>query len=124
MVTKQPTQTQTTHNMWLIAFIEKYLIPLFLAGSIGLMTGGVTLWLSVRDLTEGMKSQSAKTLEIEARINRVEGNMVGWDTLKRIELMLGTLAKQGRGNEAMGAVANVIGSEIRAREPQEREPRQ
>jgi len=112
MVTKQ---THPARNMWLVAFIEKYLIPLFLAGSVSLCTGGVTLWLSVRDLTESVKSQSVKQQELEARINKVESNMVGWDTLKRIELMLGTLAKQGRGNEAMGAVANVIGSEVRAR---------
>jgi hypothetical protein len=113
MVTKP---TAPVPNMWLIVFIEKYLIPLFLVGSIGLFTGGVTLWLSVRDMTETIKQQSAKQSELEARINRVEANMIGWDTLKRIELMLTTLAKQGRGNEAMAAVANVLGSEVRARE--------
>lgn len=112
MVTKQTSVT----NIWHVAFIEKYLIPLFLAGSISLATGGVTLWLSVRDLTETIKSQSAKQSELEARINRVEANMIGWDTLKRIELMLATMAKQGRGNEAMSAVANVLGGEVRARE--------
>lgn len=48
-------------------------------------------------------------------ISEIKGQMVGWDTLTRIERSLGMLSAMGKGNESMSAVAEVLKTERESR---------
>lgn len=63
-----------------------------------------------------IREQQYKLLELENRVTRIESQMVGWDTLTRIERSLGWLANNGKGNEAMLSVVEAIKSEREIRE--------
>jgi hypothetical protein len=54
------------------------------------------------------KSHDARIASLEREISEAKGQMVGWDTLKRIELFLNAVPQQQRGN----ALANALRSEI------------
>ena len=62
-----------------------------------------------------VNSMSAEMQEVQARLNRVESDKIGWDVLFRIERSLALLSQQGQGNEAMSLVAKVVEQEIEAR---------
>jgi hypothetical protein len=59
------------------------------------------------------KSHDARIAALERELSEAKGQMVGWDTLKRIELFLNAVPQQQRGN----ALANALRSEIETSKP-------
>lgn len=59
------------------------------------------------------KSHDARIASLERELSEAKGQMVGWDTLKRIELFLNAVPAQQRGN----ALANALRSEIETSKP-------
>lgn len=83
-----------------VMLVEKYIIPLMLAITISILAGAVTLWLSVRDLTNLINQHETRinTLEIDlkatqaAYLKRTEL----MEVLKRVELQLDNVMLKAR----------------------------
>jgi hypothetical protein len=58
----------------------------------------------------------AETAALRHEIMIIKSQMVGWDTLTRIERTLALIASSGNGNQAMGAVSDVLKAERESRE--------
>ncbi len=56
-----------------------------------------------------------KQLRLEGDVFVLRSQMVGWDTMKRIEMQWSSASKEGKGNAAMAGVAAILRAEIEAR---------
>jgi hypothetical protein len=80
----------------------------FKAAVIFIVTMVLKINASVGELVPALKSQQDQINKLSVEMAEIKGQMVTWDTLKRIELTLSDLSARGRGNEAMRAVANTL----------------
>lgn len=60
------------------------------------------------EIIPSLKNQQEQINKLNIELAGIKGQMVTWDTLKRIELTLSDLSGRGKGNEAMRAVATTI----------------
>lgn len=59
---------------------------------------------------------TAQRAEYTGKIAALQGQMVGWDVIKRIELFMQQYATAGKGNEAMKIMAAALKAESEARQ--------
>lgn len=73
-------------------FVEKYFLPLFLAGSILFIGGAASLWVTVHDLTGAVRSNADDIKVIQTELNVLRTNSVTrselLEILKRVEQQL------------------------------------
>ena len=88
---------------WKMIFLEKYVIPLFVVGSIALCTGAITIWVSVRDLTSQVRQNTDDIKALQTDMGSLRANAVLrpelLETLKRVEQQLEIILLKARVNE-------------------------
>jgi hypothetical protein len=101
---------------------DKVIPPLVVAAILGCAGGGIAAYRKLDELTSKLPQISAdistlkaQQLQTQGELTILKSQMVGWDVLKRIELALGGLSQNGKGNEAMRAMANALHAEIDSR---------
>lgn len=106
-------------------FWDKVMPSLMVAACVGSGTAAWAMYRTVEDMKLVLSQQDSRMAQMEARQNRMDidmarmaGQMVGWDTLKRIELALQTLSAAGKGDKAMQAMSSAIRAEIESRREQ------
>lgn len=86
---------------------------------------GLLVWILVSilsfqksqaEILSKLERNTSDIAALQGEIAQIKGQMVGWDTLKRVELLLAQLSTKGKGNEAMVAVAGAIRIERESRE--------
>lgn len=76
------------------------------------------IWQMYKDqnaLITKIDNSQAQIIALQNEVSIIKAQMVGWDTLTRIERTLGLLAATGKGNQAMAAVSDVLKAEREAR---------
>jgi hypothetical protein len=103
---------------------DKVVAPLIVAFIVGSSAGGIALYKKIDDLSVQMTQQytvqEGKELELrvaatERELAIVRAQMVGWDTIKRLEQGLSLIAASGKTNEAMKVIALTLRQELEAR---------
>jgi hypothetical protein len=103
---------------------DKVVAPLIVAFIVGSSAGGIALYKKIDDLSVQMTQQytvqEGKELELrvaatERELAVVRAQMVGWDTIKRLEQGLSLIAASGKTNEAMKVIALTLRQELEAR---------
>ena len=102
-------------SLWVV--FRTKVLPTLIAACI-LSTAGacLSLYQKASDVLSLVRSHDQRITHLEKEVVVMKGQMVGWDTLKRIELTLATLSTSGRGNEAFAVMSKTIRNEIEARE--------
>lgn len=70
----------------------------------------------IYQLNDSLKAINYRLTEVESKVVVIQGQMVGWDVLKRMEGQLYGFASMGKGNEAMGVMAGILKVERESRE--------
>lgn len=77
---------------WSVTLVEKYIIPLMLAITLMILSGAITLWMSVRDLTSLVQQhdQQIKMLNTDMQAQKAASVTRSelLETLKRVEQQL------------------------------------
>jgi len=83
-----------------VLFVEKYIIPLMLGITMSILAGAVTLWLSVRDLTNLINQHDAQIKSLTADVQNTRAAYITrselLETLKRVELQLDNVMLKAR----------------------------
>jgi hypothetical protein len=82
------------------------------ASVIGFSRSVKRMYEMVEKQTQQISELSGDIRNLRERMTIVESQMVGWDTLTRMERSLGLLATAGKGSEAMSAMASALRVEI------------
>jgi outer membrane murein-binding lipoprotein Lpp len=101
---------------------EKVIPPLLVAAIIGGAAGGWAAYRKLDEVAARLPQINADIAALKAEQDRardevtvLRSQMVGWDTLKRIELALASLAQAGKGDRAMQAMSATLRAELDAR---------
>lgn len=101
-------------NLW-VTFRTKVVPSLLAACILSLASASVTIVQKANKVLEIIEAHDARLTAIEKEQVMIKSQMVGWETLGRIERTLATLAVSGRGGEAMRSMSTVIRNELDAR---------
>lgn len=84
--------TKPSGVSWTMFFIERWFMPLFLAGSIALAGGAFTLWMTVHDLTGAVRVNTDDIKQLQGELNAIRTNSITrselLEILKRVEQQL------------------------------------
>lgn len=113
---------RVSDNSFTVMLYEKVIPPLLVAAILGGAAGG---WAAYRKLDEVAARLPQINADIDAlkaeqdrarnELTVLRSQMVGWDTLKRIELALASLSQAGKGDRAMQAMSATLRAELDAR---------
>ena len=85
---------------WTMLFVERYFLPIFLAGSLALCAGAFTLWITVHDLTGAVRSNTDDIKVIQTELNMIRTNSITrselLEILKRVEQQLEIMTLKAR----------------------------
>lgn len=116
-----PNRRADDHD-WSVWIRDKVLPPLLVTFIVAAGGGGIALYRKIDGIAAAIEAQEVRARAIEFRVGQLESEvtvvrsqMVGWDTLTRMERSLAALAGMGKGNDAMRAVAGALRSEIESR---------
>ena len=101
-------------SFWL-TFRTKVLPTLIAASILSLCAASLSIYQKAAEVLAVIRSHDQRLTSLEKEVTVIRSQMVGWDTLKRIELTLSTLSTSGRGNEAVGNMSRAIRNELEAR---------
>ena len=91
---------QKPQQSFSVLFVEKYIIPLLLGITMSILAGAVTLWLSVRDLTNLINQHDAQIKVLTADVQSTRAAYITrselLETLKRVELQLDNVMLKAR----------------------------
>jgi hypothetical protein len=86
------TSTRSGGVSWTILFVEQYFLPIFLAGTLALCAGAVTLWVTVHDLTSQVRTNTDDIKAIQTDMSAIRANSITrselLEILKRVEQQL------------------------------------
>lgn len=106
--------SEKTESLW-VTFRTKVVPSLLTVCIISLATASLSIAHKASKVLDLIEAHDARLTALEKDLIIVKSQMVGWDTLKRIELTLSTLATAGRSGEAMRSMSNAIRNELDAR---------
>lgn len=104
-------------SFWL-TFRTKVLPTIIAASILSLAGASLSIYQKATEVLAVIHSHDQRLTSLEKEVTVVKSQMVGWDTLKRIELTLATLAGASKGNEAMSNMSRAIRNELEARDQQ------
>ena len=87
---------------------DKVLPPLIVATCLSCMTLAFAMYRMV-------SNHDMRIALIEQQITVMRAQMVGWDTVARMERSLAALSAAGNGDKAMAAMASVLRNEVETR---------
>lgn len=100
---------------WALSRLERFVI--YICGS-AVAFSSWFIWQQQQTnqkLTSMLEQIARNDARQDQAISEIRAQMVGWDTLTRIERSLGMMAAMNKGNEAMSAVAEVLKNERESR---------
>lgn len=100
---------------WALSRLERFVISICSA-AVAFSSWFIWQQQQTNQKLTSMLDQIAKNdARQDQAISEIKAQMVGWDTLTRIERSLGMMAAMNKGNDAMGAVAEVLKTERESR---------
>jgi hypothetical protein len=97
--------TKPTGISWTMFFIERWFMPLFLAGSLVFIGGATSLYMTVHDLTGAVRHNTDDIKSIQAELNAIRTNAITrselLEILKRVEQQLEIMTLKAKVQEKL-----------------------